>query len=327
MNEKIKLTLITVLACLIIINFYLQLTGFQKEEKPIYMFPEYIQNSKNEFIAYELKPNTEIEVSGIKLSINKDGFRDDNFNQNADYKIIVLGDSITFGVDVDAENTYPALLEKFLNEKHDLEYEVYNAGVGGYNLHQEVESFKDKLLIYQPDLVIVGFFQNDFDPIYLNFIYNRNIFIKKMPFFKYVDKTVLKRLKFVQFIDESFYNMMEKFFYKKVYRIYEDNIMTSANELNKRYFFELENLSKEYGFEILIVEFPYLDYDQFRNSHEHRFIEKIKTTDSFNIIEMDTIFKQEVPNLQSLRFTNSDIVHFGEQGHEITAEAIYNFIS
>ncbi|MBC8495890.1 SGNH/GDSL hydrolase family protein [archaeon] len=327
MNDKIKLTLITVLACLIIINFYLQLTGFQPEEKPIYRFPEYIQSSKNEFIAYELKPNTEIEFSGIKLSINKDGFRDDNFNQNADYKIIVLGDSITFGADIEAKKTYPAILEKILNEKHDLEYEVYNAGVGGYNLHQEVESFKNKLLIYQPDLVIVGFFQNDLDPIYLNFIFNRNIFLKKMPFFKYVDKTAIKRLKIVQFIDYSFYNIMEQFFYKKIYRIYDEDILISANELNKKYFFELENLSKEYNFEILIAEFPYLDNDPFRNSFEHRFIEKIKTTNSFNIIEMLAIFKEETSDLRSLRIAETDIIHFGEKGHKITAEAIYEFIS
>ena len=78
------------------------------------------------------------------------------------FRILVLGDSITFGHGSVYENTYPYLLEQRLKTwKPDIDWQVWNAAVPGYNTSQELAHLLDVGDRYQPDLVVVGFFEND----------------------------------------------------------------------------------------------------------------------------------------------------------------------
>src|SRR4030095_7235687 len=61
------------------------------------------------------------------------------------------------------ETTYPYLLEQQLREwRPDVSWEVWNLGIPGYNTAQELAYLNEVGERYQPDLVIVGFFVNDF---------------------------------------------------------------------------------------------------------------------------------------------------------------------
>jgi hypothetical protein len=76
---------------------------------------------------------------------------------------MVLGDSVTFGHGALYETTYPYLLEQRLREwRPDVKWEVWNLGVPGYNTAQELAYLNEIGERYAPDLVIVGFFSNDF---------------------------------------------------------------------------------------------------------------------------------------------------------------------
>jgi hypothetical protein len=81
------------------------------------------------------------------------------------YRILVLGDSTTFGWGVPVEKPYAKLLEQKLNENlrpgGPKRFEVMNTGVGNYNTAQEVAYFKERGRLYKPDMVILGFFTND----------------------------------------------------------------------------------------------------------------------------------------------------------------------
>lgn len=46
-------------------------------------------------------------------------------------KILILGDSITYGYGVDKKKAYPAIIEKKLNSVKTQKFTVYNAGVSG----------------------------------------------------------------------------------------------------------------------------------------------------------------------------------------------------
>lgn len=78
------------------------------------------------------------------------------------FRIVCLGDSQTFGNGVDEGESWPAALEAALRES-DLEprIEVMNCGVGGYQIEQEVAYLEKRLLAFEPDLVVLGFFLND----------------------------------------------------------------------------------------------------------------------------------------------------------------------
>ncbi|MBW2172804.1 MAG: hypothetical protein JRF69_12685 [Deltaproteobacteria bacterium] len=75
-------------------------------------------------------------------------------------RIMVIGDSFTFGMGVNLDDTYPKQLEQILNRK-GIACEVINCGVIYYQMWQYYEVLKRKVIPYQPDLVIVGLFADD----------------------------------------------------------------------------------------------------------------------------------------------------------------------
>jgi len=103
---------------------------------------------------------------GWELSVNAQGFRGQRKIEPKRaniFRIICLGDSITFGLDVDDHLTYPSQLEQLLNEavnnRHQID--VINAGVPGYSSRQGLIRLSRDLIHYQPDLVILEFGFND----------------------------------------------------------------------------------------------------------------------------------------------------------------------
>ena len=78
------------------------------------------------------------------------------------FRILVLGDSVTFGHGSVYEHTYPYLLEQRLKAwRPDVDWQVWNAAVPGYNTSQELAHLLEVGDRFRPDLVVVGFFEND----------------------------------------------------------------------------------------------------------------------------------------------------------------------
>ena len=105
---------------------------------------------------------------GATYQINSAGFRDAEHElkkPSGKNRIMVIGDSFTFGPSVNLEDTYPKQLERILNDSN-IRCEVINCGVIGYDMWQHIEMLKRKVLPHQPDLVILGLFLNDItDPV------------------------------------------------------------------------------------------------------------------------------------------------------------------
>lgn len=116
--------------------------------------------SPNDTLGWELDPNDPL--------INADGFRGGEYDvgKSDAIRIVVLGDSVTFGRGVPLESTYAKVLEYRLNreDRDGLRYEVLNLAVGGYNTRQQLELYKTKGRKYEPDLLVIGFVLNDAIP-------------------------------------------------------------------------------------------------------------------------------------------------------------------
>ena len=99
------------------------------------------------------------------IKINSLGLRDIEINTCTDeHKILVLGDSFTFGHSVNLEDTYVKQLERLFVERQELKVHVVNAGVCSYSTRQEVLFLRELDKIIEPDLVILQFFVgNDID--------------------------------------------------------------------------------------------------------------------------------------------------------------------
>ena len=71
-------------------------------------------------------------------------------------RVLVLGDSFTYGLGVEDDETYCARLQAEVPA-----LEVVNAGVNGYGTGQQLLLLREDGLLFEPDIVIVGFFSND----------------------------------------------------------------------------------------------------------------------------------------------------------------------
>jgi hypothetical protein len=76
------------------------------------------------------------------------------------YRIVVQGDSVTLGYGVKDNETYSQVIEDMLRKK-GINAEVINMGVSGFGTAEELIQFNNVAKKYKPNLVILGYFQND----------------------------------------------------------------------------------------------------------------------------------------------------------------------
>lgn len=100
-------------------------------------------------------------------SINSHGLRDDEFPLKPaknESRILMLGDSFTYGQGVAFENTFPQHTERLLNDVYkNRNINVINAGKCGSNTTWQLEYLKNKGWEFDPDLVVLQFYSNDIE--------------------------------------------------------------------------------------------------------------------------------------------------------------------
>lgn len=119
--------------------------------------------STNPLMGYELVPGSAAFEDNAWYRINRDGIRDRDYallKPSGTFRIAAVGDSVTFGFGLELVDTWPKQLERELQKTHP-HVEVINFGVMGYNTPQEAERIQDKVLKYQPDLIIIDYSLND----------------------------------------------------------------------------------------------------------------------------------------------------------------------
>jgi lysophospholipase L1-like esterase len=78
------------------------------------------------------------------------------------FRILCVGDSITFGFNVDQDATYPRQLLALLQTRYPgRRFEIVNTGVPGWSWLQGLKFIESRGLAMKPDLIIVGHGTND----------------------------------------------------------------------------------------------------------------------------------------------------------------------
>jgi hypothetical protein len=117
------------------------------------------------------KPNLRDEkvFDNKVLNTNSKGFRGKNeypYSKDQEkVRILVLGDSFTFGDEVSDNETYCCYLQEMIPHA-----EVINMGVHGYGHDQMLILLKEEGLKYEPDIILLGFLPLDMARNLKNFV-------------------------------------------------------------------------------------------------------------------------------------------------------------
>lgn len=119
-------------------------------------------------------PNWSSTTFGKQLTINSKNLRDREYpyeKPNGVRRILVLGDSFTWGYGVADEEIFTEVMEAELSREHSgselstpefsktsTPWEVINSGVSGWGTDQEFLFYKDEGRKYSPDIVVVAFY-------------------------------------------------------------------------------------------------------------------------------------------------------------------------
>ncbi len=102
---------------------------------------------------------------GHKIIRNKFGFREREIatpKPSGTYRIMVLGDSLTFGVGLALEERFSNQLETLLTTRYSpRKLEVLNFGSPGFSTVRELEVLRKHVAAVDPDQILVGFCFND----------------------------------------------------------------------------------------------------------------------------------------------------------------------
>lgn len=122
-------------------------------------YPQFYSNVLGPF-----KPNIAVPAYWnpklrYKYSTSQDGFRNnESRSSSATAKsVLCLGDSYTFGMGVNNNETYPSYLENLLNAGGNQAFRVLNAGAMDIGIKHYVAYYRDNIDRLKSDLVIVQF--------------------------------------------------------------------------------------------------------------------------------------------------------------------------
>ena len=137
-------------------NFDIEMWRYARDLKQVSEIPG---------VGHEHRPGASGVYMGVPVSINSSGLRDRDYSMEKPagvVRVLMLGDSLTFGWGAPEEGTTSTSLERRLNSgTGPSQFEVINSGVGNTNTAMQVAYFIHKGYRFQPDVVVLNYFIND----------------------------------------------------------------------------------------------------------------------------------------------------------------------
>jgi lysophospholipase L1-like esterase len=165
-RREILLTLSSVLISLVIVEVAIRVfdplgvSYFQEAAR------YHLDKLPDPLLVYKHAPGLQRTYQGVRVFINELGLRDRNpeKKQDGELRILLLGDSVTFGWGVPIEATFGRKLESTLASKLERPVRTVNTGVGGYNTVQEYAVLRAYADVIEPDIVVLLYVKNDIEP-------------------------------------------------------------------------------------------------------------------------------------------------------------------
>lgn len=255
------------------------------------------------------------EENGIDYRTNRFGLRGEDMTVHKPAgmaRILVLGDSFTFGEGVRFNDTFCEKMEKILVQRLGRAVEVINGGVSAWGTKSEISFLEQVGVSFEPDLIVVAYVLNDADyagdlDLWRNF---RERYEKRSLRFSYllsfVYSAAAKKLstrKFIQTMVESAERERHKWY-------------TSFHFLKKG-----KSIAGSLHAGYLVVLFPFLYdlSDTYPFLKLHRLVQEFCEKEGIGFLDLFFAFKG---NPYTSLWVHPSDPHPNEKGHQIAAEAL-----
>lgn len=323
MLKKIKILLLCILSFFSIILFDI----YKKDIFSIFYEKQFISDvgqfclNDNKILMYSSKSGTRKWAYGTDIYINKQGFRDIDFEEKkGDIRILCIGNSIIFGETIDTKSLFTTELSNKLGSK----YSVYNLGVNGYNVIQEAENLRVNGIKYKPNIVIVISSPIDIHSFFYRHIYyaakandNKiNSFLCKSEFyFKYIFIPITKIIDIDNDCDVV-----------KIYRKYGSINVSNIPE-EEIGFKIFSDLQKEYNFKCYFFILPlFRNFNNYLKEDNGKYVfvtEILNKYPNLKYFYLRDYFINISRNQNIFIDDRSDFIHPNKYGHKLIADFVY----
>jgi hypothetical protein len=285
-------------------QYDLEMWRYSKEIKRI---------SANSKIGHEHRPNASARLMGVDVQTSADGMRDRNFTPAPDpatTRIMMLGDSLTFGWGVDEGATYSKRLEAKLRASGH-RVEIINTGVGNYNTAMEVEYFLSRGVKYKPNIVVLNYFINDAEPMPR---YETNVLSRNVRSYVYFASRFDSALRYAEAAGRGDW----RDYYAALYDAQVNEAgLTGVRSAVKR----LAEYCKDNNIRLLLVNYPELRVlKPYPFPFVEEFVRKMAIENAIPLLEMLPSIREEKP--ESLWVTRPD-PHPSAKAHEAFAGQLF----
>ena len=272
-------------------------------------------NFSNEIILN--RANNETIVFGKKAFIDKNGFRVPVRNYKYKYRssLLILGDSVSFGVGVDEDKTFPGILRK------NLKVNIYNASVVGHNIidysfliknyHKNFDNLSRVIIMISLNDAHLskGIIHNKElknESYFIRTLKHINIFLRnKSALF------VLLKSKFTK-ADERHFNLLSSYYND------QEVLNKYKNTLKK-----IDQFSKSKNLKVNYILLPYSFQIQQNCNNDVLFPQQIIKNIFYELkMDVNDFTKDFCIKNEKKLYLNYDPVHLSEKGHTF----VYNLI-
>ena len=316
-NISINITLfiITIISPLSLI----EISGRAFEKQSDLLFIE------DKILDYKLKPNFSGMYSGMQVKINSEGMRGDEQNYNdEENKILIVGDSVSFGFGVELQDTYSYKIQEYINTFYKNKTAILNSSVPGYDISQYRKYLEINVEKIRPNLILLCITLNDINEFQGTGSESPVKFTKGIRFWLEKSQQVLG-------ISNSKISM------RKAQELTVNQINFYEKENNEAldlFFSEIEkirDISIRNNVPLNIIIHPY-SYQFDKNEKEiYPQSEITKKSRELNIESVDLLPKMKKKSLEleidfSEFYLPNDFNHFSIIGHDIVYEIIKKFL-
>jgi lysophospholipase L1-like esterase len=240
------------------------------------------------------------------------------------FRVLLLGDSFTFGYGVDDDSTYGVQLERLFRARGAEcdQIQVLNGGVNGYNTSQEISFLRRVGLTLEPDLVVLGFTPNDI------MTQTEAKAMLQWPLLK----EWLARSALYQFVAPR----LKAILFRRAGRAYEDtlalfvhddSLLNSRAEILRTELAEVRQLGTRYNFQSVVVVFPFAGqaYALQPGDWPPRVIREATSQNQLPLLDLLPAFHDAVHHGEAA-FLDEPTQHPNGYGHQIAAANLYAFL-